>query len=166
MTSEPAMTPEQPEGQGTSQEMTTTRGTHFSLADVRQEMDKLWESIMSGKWSRLSVLQQTPPVDMFEKDGQVRIRAEMPGMNEHDITVEIQGNDLLISGERRDEREVKEENLYRSERSYGKFMRRISLPAGADTEQANATFKNGMLEIDMPMKPDQGKKKINVEVRG
>jgi HSP20 family protein len=103
---------------------------------------------------------------MFEKDGQVRIRAEMPGMNEHDITVEIQGNDLLISGERRDEREVKEENLYRSERSYGKFMRRISLPAGADTEQANATFKNGMLEIDMPMKPDQGKKKINVEVRG
>ena len=168
MTSErmPSEMPDDIEGMMSEKDMPGSKGSHFSLTDVRQEMDKLWDSIMNGKLSKLSVLHQTPPMDMFEKDGQVHIRAELPGMNDRDITVEVQGNDLLVSGERRDQREVTEENLYRSERSYGKFTRRVSLPIGADPEMARATFINGILEIDMPMKPDQGKKKIEIEVRG
>lgn len=125
-------------------------------------MDRLWESIMSGRLSRLSVLHQTPPVDVFEKEGNIRVRAELPGMSENDVQVEVEGNDLVISGEKRDEREVRDDNQYRSERTYGRFMRRISLPMMAETENATATFKNGVLEIDMPMKPGPDKKRIDV----
>ena len=170
MTSEPVNQPEQaattpPAATETPKETAVSRPGIFSLTDMRAEMDRLWEAVMSGRWPRLtnlSSISQMPPIDVYEKDGQVHVRAELPGLKENEVDIEVDADGVVISGEKRDEREVKEENFYRSERSYGKFTRRIALPAGADAENATATFKNGVLEIDMPMKPEKGKKKIEV----
>jgi HSP20 family protein len=133
---------------------------------MRAEMDRLWEAMMSGRWPRLTTLSslpQIPPIDVYEKDGQVHVRADLPGLKENEVDIEVDADGIVISGEKRDEREVKEESFYRSERSYGKFTRRVALPAGADTENATASFKNGVLEIDMPLKQEQGKKKIEIK---
>ena len=78
------------------------------------------------------------------------------------MTVEVDADGVLISGEKHDERELKEENYFRSERTHGKFTRRISLPARADIENASAIFRNGVLEIEMPMRPEPEKKRIDV----
>ena len=84
-------------------------------------------------------------------------------MTEKDINIEVTEDGLTISGEKREEKEVKEENYYRSERSYGKFTRRIPLPRTADAEKATAKFKDGVLEIDMPLTGGGGPRKIEIK---
>jgi HSP20 family protein len=92
-----------------------------------------------------------PALDVFEEDGKLHINAELPGMQEKDIEIEVTDGTLTISGEKRDEREIKEDNYYRSERSYGSFRRLVALPAGADTDEVDATFKDGVLKIVIPV---------------
>ena len=91
----------------------------------------------------------SPEVEVFERDGQLTVRADLPGMTKDDVRVEIEEDALTISGERKDEREEKGEGYYRTERSYGKFFRRVPLPEGVKTEGAVATFRNGVLEVAM-----------------
>jgi HSP20 family protein len=137
------------------------------IVDLREEMDRLWDAVMSSPWRPFQSIgrrQLMPAMDVFEKDGHLHVRAELPGMSEKDITVEIAGDVITISGEKKDEREVKEDNYYRSERSYGSFRRQVALPAGADANKAEAKFKDGVLELDVPI--DQAKsetKKIEVK---
>jgi HSP20 family protein len=103
-------------------------------------------------------------MDVFEKDGHLHIRAELPGVAEKDVAIEVTGDAIAISGEKKDEREVKEGNYYRSERTYGSFRREVGLPAGADTEHAEATFKDGVLEIDLPIRvAKETTKKIEIK---
>jgi HSP20 family protein len=85
-------------------------------------------------------------------------------MKDTDIEIEVTADALTISGEKRDEREVKEDNYYRSERSYGSFRRQVALPAGADTDHVEATFKDGVLKISVPVKTaETSAKKIAVK---
>lgn len=91
-----------------------------------------------------------PPVEMIQKNGHLLVRADLPGMTKDDVKVELTDDMLLISGERKQEKEEKHEGFYRSERSYGSFYRQIPLPEGVKTENANAVFHNGVLEITMP----------------
>ena len=91
-----------------------------------------------------------PPVEMLRKNGHILVRADLPGMTKDDVKVELTDDMLLISGERKQEKEEKHEGFYRSERSYGSFYRQIPLPEGVKTENANAVFHNGVLEITMP----------------
>lgn len=91
-----------------------------------------------------------PPVEMLQKNGHLVVRADLPGMKKDDVKVELTDDMLTISGERQQEKEEKHEGFYRSERSYGSFYRQISLPEGVKTENANAVFHNGVLEITMP----------------
>src|SRR5216684_9070476 len=86
----------------------------------------LERGLPGGAWS--------PEVEMFERDGQLVLRADLPGLSKDDVKVELADNAVTIEGERRDEREEKHEDFYRSERSYGKFLRRIPLPQGVNTE--------------------------------
>jgi HSP20 family protein len=146
----------------TNEEKTQEVATRRGLREMRAEMDRLWESMTSRSpfWS-FSRIQQ-PAIDVFEKDNALHVRAEVPGMDEKDITIEVQDDGLLISGEKKEEKEVKEENYYRSERSYGRFSRRISLPRAADIEKASARFKDGVLEIDMPLINGTGARKIEI----
>ena len=91
----------------------------------------------------------SPDVEMFERDGQLVVRADLPGLTKDDVKVEITDNVINLSGERKSEHEEKGEGYYRSERSYGSFYRSIPLPQGVNADDANATFNNGVLEITM-----------------
>ena len=91
----------------------------------------------------------SPQIETFEREGQLVIRADLPGLKKDDVNVEITDDAITISGERRDEDEERREGYYRSERSYGSFFRSIPLPEGVNAEDANATFNNGVLEITM-----------------
>ncbi len=90
-----------------------------------------------------------PQVETFEREGRLVIRADLPGLTKDDVNVEINDDSIVLSGERRNENEEKREGYYRSERSYGSFYRQIPLPEGVDADDANATFRDGVLEITM-----------------
>ena len=103
-----------------------------------------------GMWS--------PAVDLYDKDDHFVIKAELPGVDKKDISIDLKDRVLTLSGERSYENEVKEENYYRKERSYGKFQRAFTLPADVDSDKIKAEFKDGLLKIEVP-KPEQQKPK-------
>jgi HSP20 family protein len=96
-----------------------------------------------------------PRVDVFEREDNLVVKAELPGVKKEDVDLEIKDGDLVLRAERREEREVKDENWYRMERSYGQLYRRLPLPEGVQTDQIRAALTDGVLEVTIP-KP-QGK---------
>ncbi len=99
-----------------------------------------------------------PAVDLYEKDGHFVIKAELPGVNKDGIKIDLKDRVLTLSGERTYDNEVKEENYYRKERSYGKFQRAFRLPADVDSDKIKAEFKDGVLQVEVP-KPEERKAK-------
>ena len=99
-----------------------------------------------------------PAVDLYEKDDHFVIKAELPGVDKNDIKVDLKDRVLTLSGERAYDNEVKEENYYRKERSYGKFQRVFTLPADVDSDKITAEFKAGVLRVEVP-KPEEKKAK-------
>jgi len=104
-----------------------------------------------------------PAVDVFERNGSLIVKADVPGMTAKDIEVTITEDGVTISGQRSEEKEVKEKDYYRCERSYGSFARQVPLPAGADRDKPQATFKDGVLEVSFPLKEEARQKKIEVK---
>jgi HSP20 family protein len=103
-----------------------------------------------------------PPIDIVDRGGEVFVRADLPGMEQKDIQIELQDGVLTIRGERKEDRQ--ESDNYRwSERWNGQFMRAITLPTGADPSKIQAQFKNGVLEIKIPKKQEAAAKKIEVK---
>ena len=92
----------------------------------------------------------TPDIEAFDRKGVFVVRADLPGMTKDNINVEMLDNQLVIRGERKEEKEQKEKGYYASERSYGAFYRALPLPEGVKSDEAKATFKDGVLEIAMP----------------
>jgi HSP20 family protein len=102
----------------------------------------------------------TPAIEMFEKEGKLFVRAELPGLTKKDVKVDVADDLLTIQGERKEEKELKEKGYLRTERFYGTFYRQIALPEGAKPDAAKATFKEGVLEIELPVevkKPAAGR---------
>ena len=99
-----------------------------------------------------------PAVDMFENEDKLVIKAELPGMDKKDFSVDVKDHVLTLSGERNYDNEVKEENYYRRERGYGKFKRAFTLPADVDSDKIKADFKDGVLKVEIP-KPEARKAK-------
>jgi HSP20 family protein len=150
----------------TSKAVTPARQRRLGFPDLFDEMDRLWDTFLPSPWRFRGTAAQRlmPALDVFEKDGKLHINAELPGMQDSDIEIEVADDVLTISGEKRDEREVKEDNYYRSERTYGSFRRQIALPAGADSDNVEAKFKDGVLKIEVPVKPTApATKKIEVK---
>ena len=107
-----------------------------------------------GNFNQLMANDFSPQTEIFERGNELVIHADLPGMSKDDINVNIENDQIVIRGERRNEREHNTEGVYHSERSYGSFYRSIPLPEGIDSEKAKASFNNGVLEITMP-KPEQ-----------
>ena len=94
-----------------------------------------------------------PRVDVMKHDNELVVRVDLPGMDKNDVKVNIAEDAITIHGERHRSQEEERDGVYRAERNYGSFYRTIALPAGAATDQAKASFKNGVLEIRMPAAP-------------
>lgn len=91
-----------------------------------------------------------PPIEMFEREGHLVVRADLPGLTKDDVHVEVTDDALTIEGERRAEHEERQGGFFHSERRYGTFRRQIPLPEGVNTDQVTASFKDGVLEVSMP----------------
>lgn len=106
-----------------------------------------------------------PAVDITEDDKAYKITAELPGMSEKDIDISVNGEMLVLKGEKHQEREEKEKNRYLSERSYGAFHRSFALPDGVDCDKIAAQFSQGVLTVTLPKTPDAEKQQKKIEVR-
>ncbi len=104
----------------------------------------------------------TPAVDIFEDGDDVVVKAEIPGIKKEDLDVTITENSLTISGEKKQEEEVKEKDYHRIERSYGSFSRSFRLPDNVKAGKAKANFKDGVLEIRLPKTKESKQKKIEI----
>jgi len=96
-----------------------------------------------------------PDIEVFHRDNELVVRADLPGLTKDDIKVNLMDNRMTLQGERKREHEEERGGVYRSECSYGSFYREIPLPEGAITDQAKASFKDGVLEVTMPAPPEQ-----------
>lgn len=101
---------------------------------------------------------RTPAVDVFENQEEVIVKAELPGLTKGDIQVNVTGSTVTLSGEKKKEEEVKDEDYTYQERKYGRFSRSVSLPCDVKADQAKATFRDGILEIRFP-KTEEAKKR-------
>lgn len=106
----------------------------------------------------------SPSVDILEKDGNLILRAELPGMTEKQIELKLEGNTLTLKGERKLENEDKKNNYHRVESFYGSFMRSFRLPDTVDMGKISADYKNGILTVTMPQKPEVKPREIPVSV--
>jgi HSP20 family protein len=114
-------------------------------------LPSLWRSpfdIFKGNGGALG--NWNPSVDVSETDKEIKVTAELPGMDEKDVNVELTDDALNISGEKKTEKEEKDKNYYRSERSYGSFHRTIPLPVEVDKDKVQAAFKKGILTVNLP----------------
>ena len=117
-----------------------------------------------GREEALTTSGFAPPVDVYEDEHNVTLKIEVPGIDEKDIDVRIENNVLTVHGERKFEKEEKEENFRRVERQYGSFTRTFTLPTTVDAEKVSANYDKGILKIVLPKKAEAKPKQIKVNV--
>jgi len=120
----------------------------------RSQQEDEWA--LGGTWA--------PPVDIYEQDGNLVLKAELPGIDPKDVDVRVENNVLTLTGERKFENEVKREAYHRVERAYGRFSRSFTLPNVVDTASIKAEFKDGLLRVVMPKREEAKPKQISVSV--
>jgi HSP20 family protein len=140
-------------------------GPFGMLQRFSDEMDRLFDEFGVGRglpWRagrrptrEPELTSWLPDVEVFHKNNEFIVRADLPGLRKEDVKIDVTDDAITIQGERKREHEEEREGFYRSERSYGSFYRVIPVPEGGMTDQAKATFKNGVLEITMPAPPEQ-----------
>jgi len=133
-----------------------------------EAMSRHLEDMFLPVWKRLPIEEKEwlPAIEVFEKDDRFVVKAELPGMKEEDIDVSISDDTLTIKGERKSENEVKEENYYCRERSYGSFHRSIALPSNVvDGKKIEASYEDGVLEVNIPKATEAKPKKIAVSTK-
>ena len=134
------------------------------MVTLREKMNRLFEDyyparteekdIVAGSWA--------PSVDIYETENELVLTAELPGIKEDDIEIKLEDNTLTLKGNRNFEKETKEENYHRIERSYGSFFRSFTLPAYIDQEKIEAEHEKGILKISMPKKQEAKSRKVRV----
>ena len=138
------------------------------LAVLQDRMNRMVGDFQGGSRAADDVMTSgswMPPVDIFQNGKQeVVLKAELPGIEREDIELRVENNTLTIRGERKHERDVKEEQFHRIERSYGSFSRSFSLPDTIDTDKVKAEFKDGILTVTLPVREEAKPKQIQVSV--
>jgi HSP20 family protein len=137
-----------------------------TMQDRMNRMNRLFRESYSpeGPEDALATTSFAPPVDIYEDEHTIALKLEVPGIDEKDIDVRIEGNTLTVHGERKIEKEEKEENFRRVERQYGSFTRSFTLPSSVDTGQVSADYDRGVLKINLAKKTEAKPKQIKVNV--
>ncbi len=141
------------------------RGNLFSeLTDIQQEMNHIFEEFFGKRRAEMAEGAWLPAVDVSESDSEMVVQAELPGMTQDDIELNLQDNVLTLQGKKK-KKESKEEkeNHHRVECSYGSFNRSFSLPCNVKTDDVKATFKDGVLEIILPKTEEAKPQKIDIK---
>ena len=134
------------------------------LSSLQTEMNRLFNTVVDGPHGNGGMRRWVPAMDLVETPDAFVLRADLPGVDEDAVKVEVEDNVLTISGERHGERDARGEGFYRIERSFGTFSRSLTLPKGADAGAVSAKFARGVLEVTVP-KPEAAKpQRISIEV--
>ena len=145
--------------------MALTRWDPFRELGIMQErMNRMFDDAGRG-WrgdEPSSTTTWSPSVDIYETESEIVVHAELPGVDRKDIVLNLEKNVLTLKGERRFEKETKQENYHRIERAYGGFSRSFSIPAIVDEEKIRADYKDGILKISLPKKEQVKPKQIQI----
>jgi HSP20 family protein len=139
-----------------------------SMQELMNRMNRLFRESYApeGPEEALTTTSFAPPVDIYEDEHNITLKMEVPGIDEENIDVRIENNTLTIRGERKFDKEEKEENFRRVERQYGSFARSFTLPSSVETENIQANYDKGVLEIRLAKKAEAKPKQIKVKVGG
>ncbi len=130
------------------------RGLMPGMGSLKHEMDRVFDRFLEGRWDEIPGLGEwTPNMDISETKDSLVAKVEVPGMDPKDIQISLQENLLTIKGEKRQEKEEKDEHYHRVERAYGVFTRSVRLPVAVDASKVTASFKNGLLTVTLPKTP-------------
>jgi HSP20 family protein len=136
------------------------------FSTLQDRMNRLFRESFNdvGRDESLTTSNFAPAVDVYEDEHQVTLKIEVPGIDEKDIDVRVENNTLTVQGERKIEKEEKQENYRRVERQYGSFTRTFTLPQTVDSESVSANYEKGVLKITLPKKAEAKPKQIKVNV--
>lgn len=132
----------------------TWRNPFALLDELRTDFEQLWQKPWLPVRFRRTETETplfTPRVDVFKKENELVVKADLPGMKKEDVHVSMEEGDLILKGERKEEKELKEENFYKAECFYGSFYRRLPLGFEVPADKVNAKFADGVLEVRLPM---------------
>jgi HSP20 family protein len=151
----------------------SARDPFTMLRQMTAELDRVFDEPFwsAHRWPVLRSIERpesaawAPRVDVFEKENRLVTRVDLPGVKKEDVTVHVTDGHLALSGERKQEKEEKKDNVYRTEREYGSFYRAVPLPEGAKLEDVKATFADGVLEVSVPLPVPQDRAVRKVEIQ-
>jgi len=141
------------------------------LEMLHRDIDRVFEELWSGRgWPSLAFEPMTrgelvPQLDMTEDDEAFHLSVELPGMDEKDVEVTLRNHTLTIKGEKKEEKELKDKDVHRRERAYGYFRRSIEIPADVDADKITATYRKGVLTIDLPKTKQAQEQARHIEVK-
>jgi len=141
----------------------TTWKPFRELDTMRNEMDRLWDSFFEGR-PKVRFGEWFPSLDVAETKNDIVVKVELPGMDQKDINITLSDGHLIIKGEKKQEKEEKEENYHFIERSYGTFTRSVQLPKEVKHDKISASYKNGVLKVVLPKSEDAKKKEVKIKV--
>jgi HSP20 family protein len=138
------------------------------LGTIQNEMNRLFNSFFDTPThsNGATFRRWIPAMDLVETGDAFVLRADLPGLSESDVSIEVEDNVLTVSGERKSAHEDRKAGYYRVERSYGSFRRSLTLPEGVDAEAVRATFDKGVLEVTVPKPDQQAPRKVQITVGG
>jgi HSP20 family protein len=137
------------------------------LSSIQNEMNRLFNTFFdtpAGGGNGPTLRRWLPPMDLVETDDHFVLRADLPGLTEDDVTIELEDNVLTLAGERKAEHEEKKEGFYRVERSFGQFRRSLTLPEGVNAEAISASFDKGVLEVRIPKPEERKPRRVAIHV--
>jgi HSP20 family protein len=138
-----------------------------NVMSLQDRINRMFNEAFPRTWEGgedIAIRDWNPAVDIFEKNDAIVIHAEIPGVKKEDVSVEFKDGVLSLKGQREFDKEVKEDNYYRRERSFGSFQRSFTLPDVVDVEKIKANFKDGVLEIEIPKLEEKKPKQIEVKI--
>jgi HSP20 family protein len=138
---------------------------------LSEDMDQLFTQLVAAPTGRsagplaTAAIDWMPALETFERDGKLVVEADLPGLSVDDVTIEVDDGVLTLSGERSEEREFDDNGTRRTERQYGRFVRSIGLPEGVRTEDVQASFRDGVLEITVPLPQPSQQQRRKIEIQ-